>query len=603
VADDRLSAAALARLPPAAYRAAAKTLLYREDFPLFAREELRILTKDMGIVPFVLYPFQRRLWSAIDAQRRRQGFVRQVWLKGRQPGSSTFAQAVLFWRAILNANVNAITVAHEDPIALTLFEMMQRYYDRLSADIRPMVRYRTKGSFMFDNPDDKTRSKTPGLGSRLTIATAKNVHASAGGTYHGVILSEAARYADPEGIVSTTLQTVPLVPDTYVIIESTAQPEGSWFHTQCEKAASGDPNNPYEFRFISIKDDPTCWAPMHEEEKAAFRPTRDEKELIRRHALAPELLKWRRLKLAGEFHGDEAMFSMEYPLTPEECWVTAAIAAWPRDHLQALQAGVAAPEFRADVLLDGRLARIHDGALSVWQAPRAGALYDIGVDTAMSRAGGDFTVACVVERRTQQQVAEWRGKIEPHEFTDVVLALARAYNTAQLNIEVNDAGGYMINHRCSEVGYPNVYIWRRRAELVPHLTNKTGWHTTRESKNYLVAVGKARVYEWVSRERDRFPLIRSPHLLAEMETFVRTGTDTYAALGDRHDDCVMAWLFALVAAKDEMFGLEGLATPPEAVHTSGGAPDWSRHASQRMADHEAAIGRRPASWLDLDGWR
>jgi hypothetical protein len=596
-----------------AIQAAVRLHLFRESFELFATHELKIQTKEGGspIRPFLLRLFQQRLVAAMEAQRQSQGFVRQAWLKGRQVGSSTLSLAYVFWRTVLFDNVNSIVVAHDEGTAEKLFQMVQRFYDRLSPEIRPMVRYRTKGSIEFENPNAKDRLLRPGRNSRLTIATAKNIHSGAGGTYHCVVLSEAARYPHPEEIVSSTLQAVPSQSDTIIIVESTARPEGRWFYNLCLAAQSDEDANPYEYQFINWLDDPTCIIPVPDggllpaplgDERRLIGMTPEEIHLVRQHHLSPEQLMFRRVKLAGDFMNDELLFGQEYPLDFNDAWVPRGLAVWPRDHLALLARGLAAPLFRADLGQDGRILRAQNGPLAVWSEPEPNVIYDIGVDTAMGQDGGDWSVAEVLRRDTQQQVAELRLRMEPTAFVDLVASLGYYYNTAQVNVEVNGASGYFVNARLTQsLDYPNLYLWRKHDYIVPRVSKFTGFETTHKTKRYIVSLGKDRVFRWSTSDVDHYPLIRSEQLHEEMRTFVRRDgyIESFGGAPGSHDDCVVAWLLALVSADDESFGLvmrrsETGDKPPTS---------WSNHEAFRMSDAEAGLRPSTGFWGNLDGWR
>ncbi len=529
---------------------AARLALYRADFPRFAAEQLKIVTKDPGepVKPFHLYPFQSLLYQRAADQFKRRGWVRQVWLKGRQGGFSTIGQGIIFWRTVLHPNTNALVIAHDVGASQTIFQMARRFYEHLDPALKPMVRYSTKQELVFDNPSDRDRPGLRGLNSRIIVATARNLHSGAGSTLHCVHLSEAARYPNAVEIESAVLQAVPMKSNSFVIIESTARPEGHWFREQCDMAIDG--RSPYEFQFVPWTEDPSCAVPLDPGEVLALES--DERDLQRQFHLTAEQLKWRRLKLAEKrWNIDE--FSMDYPLTYEEAWIMREFGVFPVHQLRALYAGLLAPRFHATVV-GAKVLREHNGPLSVWQEPEAGGLYDIGADVALG-VGQDWSTAQVLKRPTGEQVAEYRGQIEPGEFADVLDGLGRWYNTAQIAVEVNGVGRYT-NARLSEM-YPNLYIWRRTDKIKHRLSNFWGWETSNKSKQELVALAKDRLYRYATTDaRQRFPLIRSEALYKELSGFVQEpGTDKYAAGPGYADDLVLAWMIGLKASSDE-YGIE-----------------------------------------------
>ena len=65
---------------------------YREDFQLFAEEQIKILPKDVtrGFVPFKLNAAQAKITEILEKQRKETGRVRAIVLKARQQGISTY---------------------------------------------------------------------------------------------------------------------------------------------------------------------------------------------------------------------------------------------------------------------------------------------------------------------------------------------------------------------------------------------------------------------------------------------------------------------------------------------------------------------------------
>jgi len=186
--------------------------------------------------------------------------------------------------------------------------------------------------------------------------------------------------------------------------------------------------------------------------------------------------------------------------------------------------------------------------------PIPGRAYDIGVDIAMGSGrddsfeddGLDHTIICVLERGTNEQVAEWSSKaVDPFEMANVLTLVGTFFNKAQIAIETNAIGGGT-NQQLAKLGYPNQYIWRYRDEIVPRYSRKTGWETNRQSKPWLVGFA---VHEMINgRVR-----IKSELLFREMEAFMQKGFKEWGAAAGFHDDRVMAWMIALLTSDDENF--------------------------------------------------
>ena len=74
----------------------------------------------------------------------------------------------------------------------------------------------------------------------MKIATAKGKEVGRGQTVHAVHCSEVAFYPDPESLMLSLKQAVPDLPGTIVILESTANGAGNWFHQEWFAAKAGE---------------------------------------------------------------------------------------------------------------------------------------------------------------------------------------------------------------------------------------------------------------------------------------------------------------------------------------------------------------------------
>lgn len=580
----------------------AKLALYRQDFDLFARRELKIQTKAQQLESFVLRPFQQNLVEWMSHQRQRTGYVRQVWLKNRQIGTTTISAGWIFWRTALNPDTNSIVVAHEIPVAEDIFLKYKRFYENIGADIRPMKLYDTKQQLVFDNPSSRNRIRHPGLASRIVVATSKNIHLGAGGTFHNVHLSEAARYDNAGEVAASVFGTVSLVPGTTIIVESTAQAIGHWFHELCEQARVPGSSSPFEFHFIGYDQDPQCWLPLEPDE--VWESTPDERELVQEFRLTREVLKWRRMKLA-EYLGDIDLFNREFPLTYEEAWILKDVQVFPFEQLRSLRPQVAPPFRQGEIVAGPKFREMGAGPLWMWEEPRPGKQYCLAADPALGVVGGDNSAIQVLDQGTGSQVAEYICNVDYAEFKDIVYWLGLYYNTALVAVEVNAGGGGLWINRELSKDYPNIYVDRRRDSISQKMRDKTGWLTEKWSKEYAVTAGKSRLYRYCSSaEKNDFPLIRSTRLFKEMQTFVVTGGNQgYAAAPgtNSRDDAVMAWLIANVCVEDERVLWMGPSDEPtKPISFAAGA---YIEPCQFLLPEDMIVGPPVSVWGDIEGWK
>jgi hypothetical protein len=91
------------------------------------------------------------------------------------------------------------------------------------------------------------------------------------------------------------------------------------------------------------------------------------------------------------------------------------------------------------------------------------------------------------------------------------------YNTAMVNVEVNNMGSATQSRLLIDLMYPNLFAWSHFDDPTK-LTTKKGFYTNSQTKPLLISNFKMAVME-------QLYLVRSPGLLQEMVSFViKNGT-------------------------------------------------------------------------------
>lgn len=460
--------------------------------------------------------------------------------------NSTLARAVSFHQTAFKDNRNALLVAHDEPSSYELFDMDQTFYDALPPQLKPSLKYRQKSKMQFEN----RRSK-------LLVGHALNLNVGASQMNHIVHLTEVARYPHPEDIQASLFPSISDAKgDDYsvVIIESTSRFGGDWFKAFAEAAMRGE--NEYEFTFV-----PWYWHPDYtlRGNHKQLTLTPEERELATKYKLTAGQIAWRRQK-QSEYITNPSMFFAEYAIDWESSWVlpegTARVFA--DADLQPLEHFVR-PGKRHYVDSTG----LHDtlgGPIEVWEPPIDGKYYDIGIDIAGGRtASADWTVLCVLRRDTLEQVAEVRIHMDPAsaEFLDLVYWLGMTYNTACLCPDITGGWGHALLSDLQRRDYPNLWQWRRRDDGKERISARVGFYYTHREKAYLV-------HNAVAMVKRESPHLHSQHLWSEALHFLQIGLDEWGAAPGYHDDCVNAWMLALMAASDER-AHGGDLQPPEPV--------------------------------------
>lgn len=272
------------------------------DLEYFAEHNLKIRPKAGGLIPFVFNPVQRKLHAIIEKQRAETGRVRVVVLKARQEGVSTYTAARYYHKTIKRPGFLTAIVAHEKPASRNLFNLVKRFHDHMPDDLRPATGASNAEELKFSNIDS---------GYLVSVATEDGAGRSS--TAQALHASEAAFWVNLKEQLAALMETVPDLPETEIIVETTGNQYGDEFHQFWCKALAGE--NSFLAVFLPWFDDPTYRKPV----PADFAMMADEKQLAELHGLDAEQVYWRRCKIADK--GDINYFKREYPATPEEAFM------------------------------------------------------------------------------------------------------------------------------------------------------------------------------------------------------------------------------------------------------------------------------------------
>lgn len=258
---------------------------------LFSSKFLKILDKNKKLVPFVWNKAQR------DFHSKRTG--RDLILKARQLGFSTYVQGELFRRAVTKTTTS-ISLAHDGELTSKIRMMADRFWENCKfGDIQPERKYA-----------NATLTTFPEFNSSCTIGTAGNLSVGRGDTYSDFHGSEVAFWRDAESIIAGAMQGGN--PD--VILESTPNGAQGYFYELCMEALSH--NGVWRLHFYPWWFDDTYRIQSNDEQSITL--TDEEKELSHKANLDISQIRWRRNKQQELKH----LFQQEYPEDPVTCFLT-----------------------------------------------------------------------------------------------------------------------------------------------------------------------------------------------------------------------------------------------------------------------------------------
>jgi len=277
------------------------------DHAKYAQRCLQIRVKNGKVIPLALNIPQLFGHRMLEEQRARTGRVRAYWLKGRQQGASTYITSRHFRKIVTGFGLRAAILTHEQQATDNLFEIVNRYYEKLPQELKPHAGNASAKELYFDRLDSGYLVATAGTKGAGRSATVQ--------LFHG---SEMAFWPNAKDHLAGIGQTVPNEDNTEIIYESTAFGVGNPFHEGWQIATAGEGD------YIAIFT-PWFWSTEYRRTPPAdFVLDADEIEYAEAFNLDAEQMYFRRLKIRDDFQGDVQQFDQEYPATPEHAFLSAS---------------------------------------------------------------------------------------------------------------------------------------------------------------------------------------------------------------------------------------------------------------------------------------
>lgn len=274
----------------------------KDDLTHYAPRCLRIRTKAGSVEPLALNRAQQYVHERLEEQREKTGKVRAMVLKGRQQGMSTYIGGRFYWRVTHRKGCQVFILTHEQSATDNLFAMANRYHEHCPELVRPTTGAANAKELNFPLLDSGYQVGTAGT---KAVGRSKTIQ-----LFHG---SEVAFWPHASSHFAAVIQAVPDLPDTEIILESTANGVGGEFHERWQQAEAGIGD--YQAIFV-----PWFWQEEYRRPADGFEPDDEEAEYGRSHGLTAEQLAWRRAKIAEL--KDPLLFKQEYPATAAEAFQT-----------------------------------------------------------------------------------------------------------------------------------------------------------------------------------------------------------------------------------------------------------------------------------------
>jgi hypothetical protein len=403
-----------------------------------------------------------------------------ITLKSRQLGISTLVAGYSLWLMTFHKDKNILTLATTQATARNLVTKVQFMYDQLPKWLRMKSVEKNKLSLRLKN------------GSRIKAASS-NSDAARSEAVSLLVLDEAAFIDNIEETFTSAQQT--LATGGQCIALSTPNGVGNWFHKTWARAQTK------ENSFLPIN---LPWT-VHPERNQTWREQQDAD-------LGP--------RMAAQECDCDFLASGETVFEPEDM-----------TFLEETQ--IQEPIERRGI----------DGNMWIWETPDYSKDYMVVADVARGDSQ-DYSAFHIFDIENASQVAEYKGKLSPKDFGNVLVGAASEYNDALLVIE-NANIGWATIEQVLEREYRNLfYSSRSQNETVESYMNKwdteklvPGFTTSNKTRPLIIA----KMMEYI---RERSVTIRSKRLVNEMRVFVWKNGKAQAQSG-YNDDVVMAFAIGL----------------------------------------------------------
>ncbi|MDE6511684.1 MAG: terminase, partial [Muribaculaceae bacterium] len=220
----------------------------RYDFPYWAFKCIKIKSKTGGRdFPFLLNAPQRKLIGAFEAMREAGEPIRIILVKARQWGGSTATQIYMLWIQLMRREgFNSLIIGQQNTGTEEVMAMAKRALDQyprelLQGDGDPMPE---KEKVYVNTGLSRTTISIPRRNFRIKAGSAERPDAVRGGDYALVHLTEVGLWKKtqgkkPEDIMRAATSGVLLYPETMIVMESTANGVGTFFHREYLAAKRG----------------------------------------------------------------------------------------------------------------------------------------------------------------------------------------------------------------------------------------------------------------------------------------------------------------------------------------------------------------------------
>lgn len=173
-----------------------------QDPTYFIETYVKVIHVDRGLVPLILYPYQREMIKSMHENRN------SIFATARQAGKSTVVCGYMLWYILFNRDKTVALLANKGDTAREILGKIQTAYQHLPKWIQHGVKEWNKGSFVLEN------------GSRI-LAGNTSADAIRGYSINFLFIDEAAHIDNWDVFFTSVYPTISSGKSTKIVLVST----------------------------------------------------------------------------------------------------------------------------------------------------------------------------------------------------------------------------------------------------------------------------------------------------------------------------------------------------------------------------------------------
>ena len=463
-----------------------------DSFEYFCHKYIKILHPIKGLVPFVLFNYQRRVIKEYEENRF------NIISKFRQGGLTTVTLLWGLWRCLFKLDQQVMLLSKTDREATDIGMIIDRAVENLP-------------SWLASKKTGKWNDHLkmfPDTGGALKFYSPE---AARGKSVTFLIIDEAAFIPDMDKHWKAMWPVLSTGGSCTLI--STVNGVGNWYEQTYNDAKES--RNMFHVIDLDYWEHPEYnnkkWV---EEQKAQLGEKGFLQEVLR------EFLG------SGETYIPSSIVREIWDFTAHNYPLKKLFPKWANKTGRAAQ-------------LDGAE---NKGALWIWKEPVEGKEYIIGADCAEGMGeNADNSCFQILEMETMEQVGEFYSNlVPPHIFAQILKEVGVYYNTALLVVEAMSPGGAVLSSLENTLYYENIFYETKKSG-----SQTAGLKVNRINRPLLLEAMQNRILNKAIK-------INSARFAAELQTFQFNPVSKKAeAQKGKHDDAISA-LCAAIYVRDKL---------------------------------------------------